>query len=626
MCSSEELILEIENAPVVCRKGDLISNSDYFKAMLEGNFVERNQTRIKLEGVDSKAMNIILKVLWDDTYPIKNEDLLLVLQTACMLQFLKIKNMCLERVIETLCPKNCVQVWRTTELLGLKPLFAQAKAMALEEFLEIKDTDSILEFSLEEIYHYLGHVNLKTDNEATVFQTAMKWWYENHALYVGNKTDTLIKLVSCIDFASVTEHCIKEIMIYPDIADNFEITQILSCVLLLKNEKPLEDFPETCQSKAGLLCKTRSRVSSKFPCVLVSYIQSAETSKKRKVDEEQRNVTHYDKYERKRKYEIVDEHTSAFNKPTELTVVYYDYNDKQFKKLIPIDEKKYTGLSGFKLMGYKEFVFMYGGEYLLGRGHWNKNFWVYDTIRGRWERKSVMPYPRRHFETCMVGEKLYLIGGTGSFRVIQSNMFWYNYKDDGWSAPFGLPCSERQLKFCDFQDKLFLFNINNKCGYFFDDKSFTWLKMDVIVDDSVLSKQNEFVIFSNKNTLYLKGKHLIEFKVTDKRIIAVSNKELANGCINRQPDAVCEEMQVVLCDSIIYTFYKYRYEEECRYSLETYNLDADVISYIFEDVSGDDPVITIDEDKYTINPSMKVLSFQHSSLVEKDILVNESFA
>lgn len=45
----ESILLEIEETLIKCRKDDLIQNSDYFKAMLEGNFVESEQDKIKIE-------------------------------------------------------------------------------------------------------------------------------------------------------------------------------------------------------------------------------------------------------------------------------------------------------------------------------------------------------------------------------------------------------------------------------------------------------------------------------------------------------------------------------------------------------------------------------------------------
>lgn len=47
--SEDYLFLEVEDTLIKCRRVDLIQNSDYFKAMLEGNFVERDQNKIKIE-------------------------------------------------------------------------------------------------------------------------------------------------------------------------------------------------------------------------------------------------------------------------------------------------------------------------------------------------------------------------------------------------------------------------------------------------------------------------------------------------------------------------------------------------------------------------------------------------
>ncbi|KAJ8951199.1 hypothetical protein NQ314_007700 [Rhamnusium bicolor] len=585
MCS-EEIILEIEDTPIVCKKEELIAHSDYFKAMLEGNFIESSKRVIRLEGVDLRAMNIILTLLWDESYLIQNEDILIVLQAACMLQFVNIRNICLEQIIEMLSPKNCIKIWHVTEQLNIKPLFLNAKAMALEEFLEIKDTDCILELSLEEIYYYLGHIHLKTDNELSVFQTAMKWWYENNSQCVENPMKNLLKLLSCVDYQSLLDNYLRETMTYPDIASNLEVTQILSCILQIKNGHSVADFSEVCQERARLLYNSKSRMSPVLPCILVNFIQLEGKNKKAKVSKEQDYV------------------------------VYYDHNLREFKRLFDIDGQKCHGLDGFKLVGYKEFAFMYGGEFLIGKGNWNYNFWVFDTIRERWERKCVLPFPRRHFETCMVGTNLYIIGGTGVFRVIQENMFWYNYKEDKWSTQIMLPFPGRQLKCCNFLNQLFILNISNKCGFFFNEKTFVWKKMEIAIDDGVINNLSDFSIFSYKNSLYIKGKSLIEFVVMEKEIVLISIKDVTN--------IVCDKMELVLCNNIVYTFYKYRYEDNDTYSLEIYNLETGDIDFVFKDAPSD-TVIDIDGNQFIVSSSLKIFAFQHHNLVEDNILVNNCF-
>lgn len=53
---------------------------------------------------------------------------------------------------------------------------------------------------------------------------------------------------------------------------------------------------------------------------------------------------------------------------------------------IPYD--KHSNLEGYQMQGYKELVFIFGGEKYMGLGQWNENFWAYDGIRDRWQTKS----------------------------------------------------------------------------------------------------------------------------------------------------------------------------------------------------------------------------------------------
>lgn len=54
---SEDIVfLEIENTLIKCCKNDLIKHSDYFKAMLEGNFVEKDLSQIRIEVCNIKTL------------------------------------------------------------------------------------------------------------------------------------------------------------------------------------------------------------------------------------------------------------------------------------------------------------------------------------------------------------------------------------------------------------------------------------------------------------------------------------------------------------------------------------------------------------------------------------------
>lgn len=68
-----------------------------------------------------------------------------------------------------------------------------------------------------------------------------------------------------------------------------------------------------------------------------------------------------------------------------------DMNSKEFRMFLPLENKS-DHLFGHKFVCYKELIFLFGGEFLIGRGDWNTNLWAYDNIREKWERKCVLVY------------------------------------------------------------------------------------------------------------------------------------------------------------------------------------------------------------------------------------------
>lgn len=63
MDNDEEIILEIEEELLTCKKSILIEHSEYFKVMFEGNFIERYQAVIKLHV--SWLTNVICRYAYD---------------------------------------------------------------------------------------------------------------------------------------------------------------------------------------------------------------------------------------------------------------------------------------------------------------------------------------------------------------------------------------------------------------------------------------------------------------------------------------------------------------------------------------------------------------------------------
>lgn len=215
-------------------------------------------------------------LLWDETTVLNEKNILLVLQASCMLQFDRIQNICLERVTEMLRLDNCIKIWMVTEQLSLRPIFLKAKLLALQEFMEINDSDTLLELNLDQILDYLGNIFLNTQSEIIVFQICMKWWYEQSEHFTGESTEILLRLLSCLDFNDMNTSDIDEIMVYPDINNNNELLEILTGVKKLRRGELISEMNSYVQEKSKLLCQSKSRLSPCYPAILVYSNQSVD--------------------------------------------------------------------------------------------------------------------------------------------------------------------------------------------------------------------------------------------------------------------------------------------------------------------------------------------------------------
>lgn len=592
----EEVILVIENTDVKCKKRDLIEHSDYFLALLEGNFIEKTKRRIKIEEIDLQTMNLILTLIHDNKYDIEEVDVLMVLYAATLLQFCEIKKKCLEIIEEMLCPEYSLKIWIMTELLDFKPIWLKAYYTALMEFVNIKDTESILQLSLFQLKIYLSDTKLKTDDELSVFQTVMKWWQQNSNEY---ERSDLLKLLSCVDFRSLSENHFLEILTFTDIV-NTEIGDILTCCYNIIHRKPIGNFSENCINTAILLSKTNSREVSSFPCLLFNLKNNSDQKEFQGENEE---VIYYDKYRRKRVYEKLN--SAPYITPPD--IFYYDHTLNSFKKLVTVTER----LAGFQIIGYREYVYTFGGEYILGKGDWNKYFWTYDSIQEKWQRKEKC-IKRRHFQTCIVGPKLYIVGGTGLFRKCLDNVLYYDFLTNWRCSEIDFPVFIRQMKCCDFMGKFFLFNINDACAYHLNDSG-GWIRVPFRIEDSLLELQFDYSVFSYKNRLYIKGKKLVEF--------AFIHNEFLISSIKSIPNINYDNMVCTVCANIVYTLYKQHFDN--KYTFEKYDLGTGETTYIFKDISSE--AIKVDGDEYTIDPSMILFSFCHYKLVEYRKFVNDHF-
>lgn len=209
---------------------------------------------------------MILTLFWDERYVIHSDDVLSVLETACMLQFLRIKQICVNKILNEMSTRNCFEIWRVCEFLDIKPLYVKAKAKALSEFSTIAREDFIYQLDLRWFCRYVANRNLECQNEMEVFQCCMRWFYENCN---AEKEEILFVLLGCLDFNSLSVHDLHEMKTYPDVLAYATLTNTINCVIDIKENVILRCDDEIL-SRARVYLDSKKRIVQHCVCFMAS--------------------------------------------------------------------------------------------------------------------------------------------------------------------------------------------------------------------------------------------------------------------------------------------------------------------------------------------------------------------
>ncbi|XP_076040270.1 kelch-like protein 38 isoform X2 [Oratosquilla oratoria] len=386
-----------------------------------------------------------------------SENVLSLLQTSAMLQFPRVQKECETFITASISVDLCLEVYHTTHALGLLHIAQPALLFALWRFNDVVQSNCFLQLSIEEVTHYLSDeaLNAGKEGEWKVWEAIDKW-IEHDEL---ERTEHLKKLITCLDFHRLTVNDISNILFYPVVSAQSEIVQLLEYVQRLKRtvkcikdlNSVLED-PETEDEdvvksirKDAIKCLSKpSRKLPFLPCV-VGFQENKKFKKKLKTsdDEDEDSIS-----------------VSRRNKKLMPVVYLYNWRTKQIQVEVVLD-KLYEGpvsCSGYQLCSVGPYIYVTGGEYMLGHSNWNKALWCFDKTRRKWIKEDTLPRPRRHHMVCVLDDIIYLIGGYGKYRIIQDSVDSFDTSRGRWTECPPLPQPVGSGAACAYNNQIWVFN------------------------------------------------------------------------------------------------------------------------------------------------------------------------
>ncbi|XP_068220265.1 kelch-like protein 30 [Palaemon carinicauda] len=464
------VILKADGVQFPCNKKKLIASSDYFRAMFSNNFSEKDKEVIILKDIDSECLKTLLEYAETGTYNIPS-DCLALLQTAAMLQFTDIQLACEKEVFGSLSCESCLEIYSVTSSLGLLNIAKSARTIAVWNFRKIISTPKYLQLSLEALIEYLSDPSLFTgpNGEWTVWEAINSWIEEDEEERAVHIKD----LMACLDFKCLRIDDISNMLFYNVISENDELVQILEgiqkykrkqishCSYLSgtdgdqtldtseKSSNSLDcDQSSECielQESVDLFLNCLTRKLAVCPSVVgFKRLPSNQKKKAKNSDDDDDNIC-----------------TSVSKGYMDVVPVLYVFNPSNVKicEEFPLTKLCHGPVlcSGFQVCSVGPSVYVLGGEYLYGHGNWNNSLWRYSTVTKKWIVEVSLPRPRRHHMLCVVDSVIYILGGFGRHRVVQSSVNAYDTETGEWLSCSDMPHCISNGAACAFKGRVMVF-------------------------------------------------------------------------------------------------------------------------------------------------------------------------
>ncbi|XP_054888281.1 kelch-like protein 23 isoform X2 [Poeciliopsis prolifica] len=182
-----------------CHRALLAARSSYFKVMFTADMRERSDSVIKLSGVDCAVLGSLLDYVYTARVRVTESNVQSLLEAADLLQFSRVKQACEEFLIRLLEVDNCLGMHTFAELHQCPRLQREARRVMLSRFPELMEQEEFLELDREKIRSVLADQSLTVQGDEALIDGVVRWVSHDLDSRVHNVSDLLHSLHLSLD-------------------------------------------------------------------------------------------------------------------------------------------------------------------------------------------------------------------------------------------------------------------------------------------------------------------------------------------------------------------------------------------------------------------------------------------
>ncbi|KAH8246497.1 hypothetical protein KR038_005803 [Drosophila bunnanda] len=169
-----DVILVADDVEIHAHRMVLASCSPYFYAMFTG-FEESRQTRITLQSVDARALELLIDYVYTATVEVNEDNVQVLLTAANLLQLNDVRDACCDFLQTQLDASNCLGIREFADLHACVELLNYAETYIEKHFNEVIQFDEFLNLSHEQVISLIGNDRISVPNEERVYECVIAW-------------------------------------------------------------------------------------------------------------------------------------------------------------------------------------------------------------------------------------------------------------------------------------------------------------------------------------------------------------------------------------------------------------------------------------------------------------------
>ncbi|KAH8333930.1 hypothetical protein KR059_004589 [Drosophila kikkawai] len=169
-----DVILVADDVEIHAHRMVLASCSPYFYAMFTG-FEESRQTRITLQSVDARALELLIDYVYTATVEVNEDNVQVLLTAANLLQLNDVRDACCDFLQTQLDASNCLGIREFADLHACVELLNYAETYIEQHFNEVIQFDEFLNLSHEQVISLIGNDRISVPNEERVYECVIAW-------------------------------------------------------------------------------------------------------------------------------------------------------------------------------------------------------------------------------------------------------------------------------------------------------------------------------------------------------------------------------------------------------------------------------------------------------------------